>query len=104
MENIKYRKYGKKRDYSISVDRLLKRFSKSKECEDHTKYRYPFETCLMRFLFRNIKGIQNLSEGQMSFLKSRFDEQLDRAVNVYHLRRMKVSSANQVHEIDSFWC
>ncbi len=29
---------------------------------------------------------------------------LDRAVNVYHLRRMKVSSANQVHEIDSFWC
>ncbi|WP_235856411.1 Arm DNA-binding domain-containing protein [Flagellimonas oceanensis] len=30
--------------------------------------------------------------------------QLDRAVNVYHLRRMKVSSANQVHEIDSFWC
>ncbi|WP_205780325.1 hypothetical protein [Flagellimonas oceanensis] len=29
---------------------------------------------------------------------------VDRAVNVYHLRRMKVSSANQVHEIDSFWC
>jgi len=29
---------------------------------------------------------------------------MDRAVNVYHLRRMKVSSANQVHEIDSFWC
>uniref|UniRef100_UPI003D64DBC5 hypothetical protein n=1 Tax=Flagellimonas flava TaxID=570519 RepID=UPI003D64DBC5 len=26
---------------------------------------------------------------------------VDRAVNVYHLRRMKVSSANQVHEIDS---
>ena len=29
---------------------------------------------------------------------------VDRAVNVYHLRRVKVSSANQVHEIDSFWC
>jgi ABC-2 type transport system ATP-binding protein len=33
-----------------------------------------------------------------------FDVYMDRAVNVYHLRRMKVSSANQVHEIDSFWC
>lgn len=32
------------------------------------------------------------------------EPKLDRAVNVYHLRRMKVSSANQVHEIDSFWC
>lgn len=75
MENIKYRKYGKKREYSIPVDRLLKRFSKSKECEDHTKYRYPFDTCLMRFLFKEINGIKNLSEGQLSFLKIRFDEQ-----------------------------
>ncbi|WP_418502614.1 PHP domain-containing protein, partial [Flagellimonas sp.] len=29
-----------------------------------------------------------------------FSTWVDRAVNVYHLRRMKVSSANQVHEID----
>jgi len=41
----------------------------------------------------------------MVFTRSDFKApKVDRAVNVYHLRRMKVSSANQVHEIDSFWC
>ncbi|WP_127137026.1 AsnC family protein [Flagellimonas oceanensis] len=48
-----------------------------------------------RYSFAEIGRIISLSPSSV---------RVDRAVNVYHLRRMKVSSANQVHEIDSFWC
>ncbi|MHA7832378.1 MAG: hypothetical protein ACX93O_14885 [Flagellimonas sp.] len=46
-------------------------------------------------------NLQQKLEENKSF---NLQHKVDRAVNVYHLRRMKVSSANQVHEIDSFWC
>jgi hypothetical protein len=48
--------------------------------------------------------INNWNENRKNRLLEQQLLKVDRAVNVYHLRRMKVSSANQVHEIDSFWC
>jgi len=53
---------------------------------------------------RITEQVKNLDQTQTDFQYDADANSMDRAVNVYHLRRMKVSSANQVHEIDSFWC
>ena len=73
-EHIKYRIGDGEKGYTISVDILIERFSSSNEAKNYTKYYYSFNTCMLRFLLNEIKGIQELGEGQFSLLKSRFDE------------------------------
>lgn len=72
-EILKYRIGNRKKEHSIPVAEILKRFSKSKEAENYTKYYYPFNVCIYRFLMNEIEGLQKLSEGQYSSLKERFD-------------------------------
>jgi len=73
-ETITYRIGKRKKEHRISVDEILEPFSKSKEAENYTKYYYPFNVCMLRFLMDEIEGIQTLSDGQLSLLEKKYKE------------------------------
>jgi len=68
-EDIKYRIGNRKRKHSISADEILKRFSESKEADNYTKYFYPFDICMHRFLMEEIKGVQKLTRDNLEAWK-----------------------------------
>ncbi|GMN12113.1 hypothetical protein MTsPCn9_34500 [Croceitalea sp. MTPC9] len=73
-ETIKYKIGKRKKEYSISIDEILEPFSKSKEGENYTKYYYPFNVCMHRFLMNKIEGIRMLSDGQLTLLEKKFKQ------------------------------
>ncbi len=71
---IRYSIGNRKKEHSLSVDEIIKRFSESKEADNYTRYSYPFNVCMYRFLIEEIKGIQKLDVGQFRILEDKFNK------------------------------